>query len=59
MKSKDSTCEMFVVERNTTKNEYGQFTDQIILITKNSQTIMLEPADLRLLEKVVGGKFKI
>lgn len=50
---------MFVIERNTTKEKYGQFTDQIIAVTKQGQTIILGPEDLKLLEKVVGAKFKI
>lgn len=43
---------------NTTNNEYADFTDQIIAITKNGQTIILEPEDLKKLEQVVGGKFR-
>ena len=43
---------------NTTNKEYAGFTDQIIAVTKNGQTIILEPEDLKKLEKVVGGKFR-
>ncbi len=59
MNFKNKECEMFAINRNTTRNEYGLFTDQVIVITKQGQTIMLEPEDLKLLEKVVGAKFKI
>lgn len=58
MNFKNKECEMFVVNRNTTRNEYGLFTDQVIVITKQGQTIMLEPEDLKLLEDAVGAKFK-
>lgn len=43
---------------NTTNKEYSGFTDQIIAISKDGQTIVLEPEDLRKLEKIVGGKFR-
>lgn len=43
---------------NTTNKEYAGFTDQIIAISKNGQTIVLEPEDLKKLEQVVGGKFR-
>lgn len=43
---------------NTTNKEYAGFTDQIIAINKNGQTIVLEPEDLKKLEQVVGGKFR-
>ncbi len=59
MEVKDSQCVIVVLNRNTTRKEYGLFTDQVIAITKQGQTIMLEPEDLKLLEKVVGAKFKI
>ena len=59
MNFKNKECEMFVINRNTTRKEYGLFTDQRIAVTKQGQTIMLEPEDLKLLEKVVGAKFKI
>ncbi len=59
MNFKNKECEMFVIERNTTKEKYGQFTDQIIAVTKQGQTIIFGPEDLKLLEKAVGAKFKI
>ena len=43
---------------NTTNKECAGFTDQIIAVSKNGQTIVLEPEDLRKLEQVVGGKFR-
>ena len=43
---------------NTTNKEYAGFTDQIIAVSKNGQTIVLEPEDLRKLEQVIGGKFR-
>lgn len=43
---------------NTKNKEYAGFTDQIIAVSKNGQTIVLEPKDLKKLEQVVGGKFR-
>lgn len=43
---------------NTTNKEYAGFTDQIISVSKNGQTVVLEPEDLKKLEQVVGGKFR-
>lgn len=49
---------MLKLSENTTNKEYAGFTDQIIAVSKNGQTIVLEPEDLRKLEHVVGGKFR-
>jgi hypothetical protein len=60
-KIKDSgkQCEMHVLINNTTNNNYGSFTDKILLIQKDDQIIILEPKDLRQFEKTLGCKFKI
>jgi len=50
---------MVVLVENTTKNEYGLFTDKIVAIQKQGQTIILEPEDLRKLEKTLGCNFRI
>ena len=50
---------MVVLMDNTTKNDYGLFTDKIVAIKKQGQTIILEPQDLKQLEKTLGCKFKI
>ncbi len=49
---------MVVLVENTTKNDYGLFTDRIVAIQKQGQTIILEPQDLRQLEKTLGCSFK-
>ena len=49
---------MVVLVENTTKNDYGLFTDKIIAVQKQGQTIILEPEDLRKLEKTLGCKFR-
>ncbi len=50
---------MVVLVDNTTKNDYGLFTDKIVAIQKQGQTIILEPQDLRQLEITLGCKFKL
>ena len=50
---------MVVLVDNTTKNDYGLFTDKIVAIQKQGQTIILEPKDLRQLEKTLGCRFKL
>ena len=50
---------MVVLADNTTKNDYGLFTDKIVGIQKQGQTIILEPKDLRQLEKTLGCRFKL
>jgi hypothetical protein len=49
---------MVVLVENTTKNEYGLFTDKIVAIQKQGQTIILEPEDLRKLEETLGCNFR-
>ena len=49
---------MVVLVDNTTKNDYGLFTDKIVAIQKQGQTIILEPQDLRKLEKTLGCNFR-
>lgn len=48
---------MILLSSNTTNNEYAGFTDKIIAVIKNGQTMILEPEDLKRLEKIVGAKF--
>jgi hypothetical protein len=50
---------MFVLVENTTKDDYGLFTDKIVAIQKQGQIIILEPKDLRQLEKTLGCNFRI
>ena len=50
---------MVVLVDNTTKKDYGLFTDKIVAIQKQGQTIILEPKDLRQLEKTLGCRFKL
>lgn len=57
-KTKQNKCEIITLVENTTKDDYTVFTNKIIAITKGGQTVVLEPEDLRQLEKVVGGEFK-
>jgi hypothetical protein len=54
----DVGCSMVKLCGNTTNKEYSGFTDQIIAVSKNGQTIVLEPEDLKKLEQVIGGKFR-
>ena len=49
---------MVVLVENTTKNDYGLFTDKIVAIQKQGQTIILEPEDLRKLERTLGCNFR-
>lgn len=56
--SKQLKSRITCIVHNTTNDHYGLFTDKIILIEKGDNKILLEPEDLRELERVVGGKFK-
>ena len=44
-------CNITILEKNTTNDHYGLFTDQIVAMQKRGQTIILVPQDLRQLEK--------
>jgi len=60
MKNTDEeNTKMVVLVDNTTKNDYGLFTDKIVAIQKEGQTVLLEPQDLRQLETTLGCSFKI
>ena len=54
----DGSSSMVKLCGNTTNKPYANFTDQIIVISKGGQTIILEPNDLKQLENIVGGKFR-
>ena len=47
-----------VLVSNTTKKDYGLFTDKIVAVQKKGQTIIFEPQDLKKLETTLGCKFK-
>ena len=46
-----------VLVDNTTTHEYGLFTDKVVVIQKEGQIVLLEPSDLRQLEKTLGCSF--
>ena len=48
---------MFVLVENTTIKDYGLFTNKTVAVQKQGQTIILEPEDLRELEKTLGCNF--
>ena len=54
----NNDCNITILEKNTTNDHYGLFTDQIVAIQKLGQTIILVPQDLRQLEKKLGCQFK-
>lgn len=57
-KNKEEKTLIFKLNGNTSKRDWGTFTDQIISITKDGQTVILMPEDLRQLESVVGENLK-
>ena len=50
---------MVVLAENTTIKDCGLFTDKTVAVQKQGQTIILEPEDLRKLEKTLGCNFTI
>ena len=48
---------MVVLAENTTIKDYGLFTNKTVAVQKQGQTIILEPEDLRELEKTLGCNF--
>lgn len=51
-------CKIIVIDRNYFKKDISRYTEQLLIIIKDDQHIVLFPEDLEILEKAIGAKFK-
>jgi len=55
--NEESNTKMTVLVDNTSSDEYGLFTDKIVVIEKDGQVVILGSDDLKKLETALGCSF--
>ena len=49
---------IWLLSQNTSKRMFGKFTDKLIVVENENNTVLLGKSDLEKIEQIVGAKFK-
>ena len=49
---------IWLLSQNTSKRMLGKFTDKLIVVENENNTVLLGKSDLEKIEQIVGAKFK-